>query len=90
MTDTKLSNHDRTGRIHEPVDRAAERGTPGSPVSKSGRHHIREFPCPMEGGPHFLAADAKMWIPDWDIDLKIAGIWLYKAFGEWKGAYRGV
>jgi hypothetical protein len=44
----------------------------------------------MEGGPHFLAADGKMWCPDWDIDLKIAGMWLYKAFGEWKGAYRGV
>src|SRR5712691_9708767 len=89
MADTKLSKDDRTGRIHEPIDRAAARGIPGSPIAKDGRHHVRDFPCPAIGGPHYLAADAKMWCPDWDIDLKIAGQWLYRAFGEWKGAYCG-
>ena len=80
---------DRTGRIHEPVDRVAARGTPGSPKAADGRSHVRDFPCPR-GGPYFLAADNRMWIPDWDIDLRKAAKVLEAAFEPWKGSYRGV
>jgi hypothetical protein len=74
----RVTNADRTGRLHESVDRDAARGIPGSAVAADGREHIRGVPCP---GPHmYLTADRHLWCPDMRLDQRKVGKLLTRAF----------
>lgn len=85
MTDKNLA--DRTGRLHQGVDRSAARGIPGSAVAADGREQVRGVACPDPHDPraawhgqYYLSADCHLWCPDVRWDQKKIGRILEVAF----------